>query len=592
MIGAAVRAAGAAISLVAAAVAMSGQRPPAIQSRDWKQLESDTLDVVGNASEKDLRRALDEIVAFRGALKKLLPRIDLSAPEPTAIIVFRDYASFSKFLPRDGRGKKQVGVGGYFSEEADRNLLVLPIFASREETFRIAFHEYTHYIVARNLRDAPLWLHEGLAEFYSTFEMDEGGTALIGRSLPDRLTTLRASRMPPLARLLSGESGRRLFENDSDTSMFYAQSWLFVHFMTLSDNGSRQRQILKYLDSLRSTKSAEAAAREAFGTTLDALGNEMDRYARSFKLPAIRLAAVSKSAEPAVATPMLEIDALELQGRLLVELGGLEEAEPLIARALAIDPAHGDARVARARLLLERDEDTDAIAILTEVVRERPGDFYSQYTLGSALQKAERYDEALKAYERALNISRRSASAWFGAAMAAMGAGQNEQSDSAMAQVQELESSPKWHYSRALGALKMHRDAAVIIEARTFIDSAGISDEAAPYAAFAGAIAARRIGRSRDADELLARILPALRPKSWQLTVSQYLQGSLSDTQFIDKAKDNGQRTEAHAYVALACLQAGRTDEGKRHLLWVKEKGDRNYTEYSIAVAELKRLGK
>ena len=37
-------------------------------------------------------------------------------------------------------------------------------------------------------------------------------------------------------------------------------------------------------------------------------------------------------------------------------------------------------------------------------------------------------------------------------------------------------------------------------------------------------------------------------------------------------------------------VDAGRIDEARTHFEWVKEKGDRNYTEYELAMAELKRL--
>ena len=37
-------------------------------SRDWKRIEADGLEVVGDASEKDLRRVLKEISAFRSSV--------------------------------------------------------------------------------------------------------------------------------------------------------------------------------------------------------------------------------------------------------------------------------------------------------------------------------------------------------------------------------------------------------------------------------------------------------------------------------------------------------------------------------------------
>jgi hypothetical protein len=93
-----------------------------------------------------------------------------------------------------------------------------------------------------------------------------------------------------------------------------------------------------------------------------------------------------------------------------------------------------------------------------------------------------------------------------------------------------------------------------------------------------------------EADALLAEVGQAVAPKSWEATIAQYLQGKLTDDAFLDRAKDNGARTEARTYIGFRTLIAGRIDEARQHFEWVKERGDRNYTEYWLALAALKRL--
>lgn len=56
------------------------------------------------------------------------------------------------------------------------------------------------------------------------------------------------------------------------------------------------------------------------------------------------------------------------------------------------------------------------------------------------------------------------------------------------------------------------------------------------------------------------------------------------------RADDDGQRTEAHAYVGIRAALAGRRDEAIVHLQWVKERGNRDYVEHRLAVRELSRL--
>lgn len=42
--------------------------------------------------------------------------------------------------------------------------------------------------------------------------------------------------------------------------------------------------------------------------------------------------------------------------------------------------------------------------------------------------------------------------------------------------------------------------------------------------------------------------------------------------------------------MGLRMVEAGNRQAAREHLTWVKERGERNYTEYDLAIAELKRL--
>lgn len=567
----------------------SQERSANTLSRDWKRFTAAGLDVVGNAREGDLKGAARHIASFRATLEILIPGLQLSAPQPTTLIVFRDHPSFTEFAPRDARGRRQLNVAGYFSDAADRNYLVLPVFVDRRLTYETAFHEYTHYVISRNFRGVPLWLNEGLAEFYSTFDLDDEGRAIVGRVPSSRVWTLSTERLRPLRALLLGESGSRGF-GSTDVDLFYAQSWLFVHFMTLSEGGKRQGQIVKYLELLTETKSAEAAAREAFGTTLEALDREMARYIEDFRLRGLRVTGIKWDAPDVQMTPLSEADVAETKARLLIELNVPSEAKRYVARALELDPLHLSARITHARLASSENRPADAVVELEKIARDDEQNFSAQFYLGRALYDEARYAEAIGAFNRSLRIARQAAAPWLQLSLAAMALGQYEQSDSAMAQLQQVHSEPRWHYLRALEAFKLGRYDAVLPDVKVFIERAGSADESAPYAAFLGVIAAHRTDRADEGTSLLTRIVPALPLKSWTLTIARFMQGELSPTDFLDKAGDTGQRTEAHTYIAMRLIQGGQIDEARRHLEWVRDKGDRDYTEYELAVAELKRL--
>ena len=577
-----------AMLLVAGAAAVAAGQSPAPAnrpSRDWKTLSAFGLEAVGNAKEDDLRRTLREIAGFRTTLQKLVPGLRLSAAVPTTLVVFRDHGSFTEFAPRDRRGRRQRGIGGYFTARPERNYLVLPIFGDRRTTYEVALHEYVHYVISQNFREVPSWLNEGLAEFYATFDIDRQGNGIVGKLHDGRMMTLWASPMPPLRRLIGDGS-----DPITDASMFYAQSWLFVHYMTLGREGARQQQVLKYLELRPQTKSAEAAAREAFGATLDDLSRELERYFEGTK-PALKVpgaAAAELPSEPS--SPLSEADVAELKGRLLVEMEVPAEAGRYLTQALALDPAHRGAKITRGRLLAAEEKAAEAVEALEAVAKEDPRDFAAQYYLGAALYGQRRFADAIKPLEAAIKLNPRAVWPWFQVALATMALGQYEQSDSAMAQVQQLQSDSSWHYTRSLEALLARRDDAVLPEAKTYIDRAGITDPSAPYAAFYGAIAARRLNRPAEAEALLAQVARAVPANTWTHTVLGFMQGRLTADALLDKAKDGGERTEARTYAAMQLLQAGKPAEARPHLQWVKEHGEKSYTEYRLAIAELRRL--
>ncbi len=244
--------------------------------------------------------------------------------------------------------------------------MVLPIFASRETTYQVAFHDYTYDPIYRNLRNLPAWLNEGLAEFYSTFSVESDGRRIIGRAPAGRLLTLRLQPMFTLSKFLDPQTVSRIAESPTGIQVFYAQAWAFVHFMMLSDKGNRQGQVLKYLEALQTAPTRADAARQAFGTDLSRLDADLHRYIERDQFPAIVVPPPQSKAASAAATvqPLSEAEALHLQGRLLVDLGAAKEAEAVLGRALSVESAHVPSRVALARVRLQQDRQTDAVEML------------------------------------------------------------------------------------------------------------------------------------------------------------------------------------------------------------------------------------
>ena len=62
----------------------------------------------------------------------------------------------------------------------------------------VIFHEYTHLLLRRNDEIWPLWLKEGMAEMYSTFEVSDGYHVRIGQPIDHHLQLLAHEPLMPL----------------------------------------------------------------------------------------------------------------------------------------------------------------------------------------------------------------------------------------------------------------------------------------------------------------------------------------------------------------------------------------------------------
>jgi hypothetical protein len=161
---------------------------------------------------------------------------------PVEVYILKDRESFTHFLtfyfpelpPRRAfflaQGPKRV-VYTFHNDRLDEDLR----------------HEATHALMHAAVGDLPLWLDEGLAEYFERPEGHDGvNPEHVGRLPAD----LQAGWQPDLARLESLTSVREMTPRD------YRESWAWVHY-ALNASPETKAALLGYLADLRvSPKSA------------------------------------------------------------------------------------------------------------------------------------------------------------------------------------------------------------------------------------------------------------------------------------------------------------------------------------------------
>ncbi len=128
----------------------------------------------------------------------------------------------------------------------------LAVYAFWGEQVRIDLrHEYTHGLLHAGLHHVPLWLDEGLAEY---FEVPD--------QTPQRINVEHARRLaqavqngwqPDLARLEQLEDVAEMHRLD------YQESWAWIHFL-LHESIDGKQMLLDYLNELQSVEAPESMA--------------------------------------------------------------------------------------------------------------------------------------------------------------------------------------------------------------------------------------------------------------------------------------------------------------------------------------------
>ncbi len=258
------------------ALALAAARPahasPATQvaAHSWVGVSSEHIDVLTDAGREVGERIATRLEDLRTVLSMAAPAL-VADVAPVQIILFRDATLAAGYSPR-WKGQRDQ-VSGFFQSAPDRGRL---LFADdRTRTPAIAQHEYIHALLDAAMPGVPLWLNEGLAEYFSTFAA-EGDHAQAGALVPMHLDWLAGHALMPLAELLAVTQGSSAYHEGDRRGTFYAQSWLLTH-MILSGTGDDLRKLEAVLVSARDGEPfARAFARE-FGDEV-ALRDRLHAY--------------------------------------------------------------------------------------------------------------------------------------------------------------------------------------------------------------------------------------------------------------------------------------------------------------------------
>lgn len=329
-----------ALILILVCPVLAWAQPTPAQAGAWASARSENFLVVGHVDEARVRGIALQLERARAVFAQLLTKDYFNETTPTVVVVFRSEDEYGQFRPLlDGRLAE--GIAGHFQSHADIHYITLAADARRDvELDSIVVHEYVHSLAGNRFGRAPLWFREGIAEYYSAFEMAGSRTVRVGKRLPRRIDYLRARALLPLHELVEANYASPAYGDHTRRGVFYAQSWALVHYLLNNAGHGAQEQLTQLLESLAKGRSFDDALRQSFKIDASTLERGLSGYIRlNLYREQTRLLDVPPQWNTSVVSASLTgAEAQGYLGDMLLRADQLDAAGSYLEAAAALDP--------------------------------------------------------------------------------------------------------------------------------------------------------------------------------------------------------------------------------------------------------------
>jgi hypothetical protein len=213
-------------------------RPSRISLPTKHTLKSDQLLVVSDFKLPKDHALIKDLMTLRKQVSETLD-LPLGSRE-VMVYLFSNELEYNQYLQATFPGYPPRRA--YFIQTPGKELAVYTWWGEKiQEDLR---HEFTHGLLHASLEGVPLWLDEGLAEYFEVAGPTPGQVNV--EHAQGLATALQNGWRPDLDRLESLEKVEDMHRPD------YREAWAWVHYMLHGSEDTRQ-VLLEYLQDLRTT---------------------------------------------------------------------------------------------------------------------------------------------------------------------------------------------------------------------------------------------------------------------------------------------------------------------------------------------------
>lgn len=307
----------------------------------WINVKSKNFNLIGNASEKDIRGVATKLEQFREVFRQVFAKVRIDSSIPTNVVVFKNDSAYKPFKPKRADGKPDDGIAGYFQPNEDLNYITLSTGGDKEDAYGTIFHEYVHFLVETNFgkSDVPPWFNEGLAEYYQTFSIADDQKVTLGSIQQGHLYLLQQNKLMPLKTFFELNNYSLHQNGNHSRSIFYAQAWALIHYLIQGNKGANNSSLGDFLALVIKGQEPEKAFQQVFQRNYAAMEKELKKYVEQSQYMTSVLTFKNKLTFDAQMTviPLSEAEANAYLGDLLYHTHEYDNAEKYLQNALALD---------------------------------------------------------------------------------------------------------------------------------------------------------------------------------------------------------------------------------------------------------------
>jgi lipoprotein NlpI len=301
----------------------------------WVEVRSPNFIIVSNAGEKQARRTAIQFEQVHTLFREGLA-VAQGHPSPViTIFALKDEKSLGDLLP-DYWTRGHMHPSGVFAYRMYQYYAAVNLEAQGTNPFATMYHEYYHSLTIPYFPELPIWLSEGLADFFGESQVN-GTVATMGVANSALIEELRQNKLIPLDVLFHVDASSPYYNEENKVSVFYAESWALTHYLMIGDKQAHRQMLLDYAAALASGSSPDQAAAKAFGD-LKKLQDDLSRYIGKFSFSYFQMKAPAELAPAELHVRELTDAEEEAYRGGFFAIRRRPEAKQILQNAVNLDP--------------------------------------------------------------------------------------------------------------------------------------------------------------------------------------------------------------------------------------------------------------